>query len=493
MSDSRDRRQTEALFSVLPEGLFSPLSRKYRAIYAYALITLYHCLKLYNAHILRADYMEMLRAHGQDLASLFSIRSDMDDDRDGDEDVNPAEEDGDKFAYIVRKLSACGWFQIIKDYQTHEELIFLPAYSIKLLEVLADLATQDTTYIPLVHQTYSELKLEDEKEDEYMYRTLANAVHNSQQLELFVTLLYHSIVVYNHRLVDVSSPNEALQQHFDDFRTHVSEPIYHPMKTYDSFGLYSRPIVAIVTRWLRDERVVARLASQARLDPAHLGLGPAQATDLVIQNLNYVIDVFNRINKSFNEIDRVNSDYTEAVQRKVNYLSGTDKSVKGKLEKIIASVAKELRDHPGANEENSPLLGQMVDTISPVRVGILRPESLYMPFRRELRPDEEPLSLADDLGGMDDGMMEDFLNNAVSPYSEEVIEQFMRRAFAGREEITSLDIPLNGIEDLVLLILAIVQAEFGNSFFTIERKEDTIEHCGYRMPMYRFTIKRKEH
>ena len=490
MSDSRDRRQVEALFSILPEGLFSPLSRKYRAIYAYALITLYHCLKLYNAHILRADYMEMLRAHGQDLASIFNIRSDMDDDQDGDEEVS-GEEEGDKFAYIVRKLAHCGWFQIIKDFKTHEDLIFLPAYSIKLLEVLAELSTQDTTYIPLVHQTYSELKLEDEKEDEYMYRTLANAVHNAQQLELFVTLLYHSIVVYNHRLVGVSSPNEALQQHFDDFRTHVSEPIYHPMKTYDSFGLYSRPIVSILTRWLRDERVVARLASQARLDPSHVGIGQGEATDLVIQDLNSVIDVFNRINRSFNEIDRVNSDYTEAVQRKVNYLSGTDKSVKGKLEKIIASVAKELREHPGANEESSPLLGQLVDTISPVRQGILRPESLYMPFRRELRTDEEPLTLADDLGGMDDGLMDSFLSNVVSPYSEEAVESFMRQAFAGRDEITSLDIPMTGIDDLILLILAIVRSGVSSSFYTIEKQADSIVNGGYRMPLYRFVRKER--
>ncbi|HBR85852.1 MAG TPA: hypothetical protein DEA32_01545, partial [Firmicutes bacterium] len=314
MAESSAIKPDVGLFNIVPGALFSPLSRKYKAVYAYALITLYRCLKLDGSHILKSDYMEMLRADGQDFADLFNIARDKADDNDG-EDSPVVTDESDKFAYVVRKLASCGWFQIIKDFKTREELIFLPPYAIKLLEVIRDLVSRDTTYIPLVHQTYSELSLEDKEEDEYMYRSLANAMHNTEQLQLSVTLLHHSIVVYSHRLVGVNSANDALHQHFDDFRSQVSDPIYHPMKTYDSFGLYTRPIVEILSRWLKDERIVAKLASQARLDPANLGLSQSDATDLVIRSLNSVMDVFKRINQSFDQIDRVNSDYTEAVQR----------------------------------------------------------------------------------------------------------------------------------------------------------------------------------
>lgn len=487
----QDKRSN--LFDRLPDGFFSPLSRKYKAVYAYALITLYHCLKLYKSKITRGVYMDMLRAHGQDIMSLFNIRSDRDDDREDGEDVQVKDpESEDKFAYVVRKLQNCGWFQTEKDYKTGAEYIFLPAFSIKMLELLNDLTSRDSSYIPLVHQTYSELALEDEKEDDFMFRSLANASHNTDQLELAVTLLHHSIVVYNHRLTGVSSPNEALHQHFDDFKTEIGDPIYHPMKTYDSFGLYSRPTVAILRRWLRDERLVSKMANQARSDPSYLGYTQAQATDLVISLLNKVIDVFQRINKSFDDIDRVNSDYTEAVQKKVNYLSGADKSIKGKLEKVVSALAEEMRKHPNADAENSELVRQAEETVSFCRFGILESTSFTMPFRRESRPDEDPLALQDDfaLSGGDD-LMADFLDREVSQYSEEAIEKFMRAAFAGRKEITTEDIPLNSIDDLILLILGIVRAEFDTSFFTIRKEKESVIHCGYKMPLYTLTRKEK--
>lgn len=481
------------LFDRLPDGFFAPLSRKYKAVYAYALITLYHCLKLYRSKILRSDYMAMLRAHGEDVMALFDIRSDKDDDREDGEDVVIKDNEGDdKFAYVVRKLQKCGWFQIEKDYHTSAEYIFLPSYSIKMLELLDDLASRESSYIPLVHQTYSELALEDEKEDDFMFRSLANASHNAEQLELAVTLLHHSIVVYNHRLIGVNSPNEALRQHFDDFKQEVGDPIYHPMKTYDSFGLYSRPTVAILNRWIKDERLVAKMANQARSDPMYLGYTQSQATDLVISMLNKVSDVFERINKSFDEIDKVNSDYTEAVQKKVNYLSGTDKSLKGKLEKIVASLAEELKQHPNADEENDELVQKACDTLSLYRYGILENASFTMPFKREKRPDEDPLGLQDDFALVDTGddLMSDFLDKEVSQFSDEAIDKFMEQAFAGRKEITTEQVTLATIDDLILLILGIVRAEFDTSFFTIRKEGEAVIHDGYKMPLY--TLTRKE-
>ena len=487
-SASMLQRSSENLFNIVPEGLFSPLARRYRAVYAYALVTLYRCLKLNGSHILRHDYMEMLRSHGDDIASLFSISSDRSDDREDDISVE-MNEDSDKWAYIVRKLSASGWFQVIKDFRSKEELIFLPPYSIMLLEVLNNMVAMDRSYLPLVHQTYAELSMEDENEDEFMYRSLANAVHNSEQLELSVTLLHHSIVVYNNKLVDVTNPNEALRQHFDDFRTKVSNPIYHPMKTYDSFGLYSRPIVKILTGWLRDERKVSRLASQMRVDPTHIGMTIEEARDQVVANLNRIIDIFNRLNFSFDEIDRANSDYTEAVQRKVNYLSGSDKSFQGKLERIVAALVEELKKHPNANEENNTILARALDSVNPVRMGILKPSSLYMPFHREIRIDEEPLGIAEDMAYSDENLMEDFLASEVSEYSEEKIESFMRRAFGSKDEITSLDIKVRTTEDLILLILAIVRSEFDICFFTADRLKESVVNGVYRMPLYRFVRK----
>lgn len=478
------------LFDRLPEGFFAPLSRKYKAVYAYALITLYHCVKIFRSSITRTNYMEALRENGQDIMSFFSIDTDRDDDRGDEEEIDVKDsQNADKFSYVVRKLARCGWFQIDKDFHTGIDYVYLPSYSIKVLELIDSLTSNVSTYLPLVHQTYAELKLEDEKEDDYMYRSLANAVKNSGELELSVTLLHHSIVVYNHRLVNVFSPNDALRQHFDSFKLEVGDAIYHPMKTYDSLGLYCRPTVEILNRWLRDERIVARLAHQAKLATENSELDFSQATDLVIANINRVIDVFNRLNKSFDDIDRANADYTEAVQKKVNYLSGNDKSLKGKLDKIISSLAAELHKNPFADEDNSSLLARMEDTIDFHRASIFDDRSLFMPFRRTLRDEPDPMPLDPDLSQDDDDLMNDFLNREVNKYDEAAIDGFMRRAFGGKNEIMTGDIPLIEEDDIILLILALVRAEFNTSFFTMDRVSDVVLNGHYQIPQYRLTKK----
>lgn len=491
MDNLIQKQSSVRLFDRLPDGFFAPLSRKYKAVYAYALVTLFHCLKIYRSRITRSEYLDALRENGQDIMSMFSIATDRDDDRtEGEEvDVKDAATD-DKFAYVIRKLSRCGWFQIYKDFKNGLEYVYLPSYSIKVLELIAGLTSDVSTYMPLVHQTYSELKLEDEKEDDFMFRSLANAVRNSDELELSVTLLHHAIVVYNLRLTDVYSPNEALRQHFDDFKVEVGDPIYHPMKTYDSLGLYSRPTVEILNRWLRDERIITRLANQARLDSAYSSLSMSDAVDLVIKDLNRVIDVFNRLNRSFDSIDKANADYTEAVQRKVNYLSGSDKSLKGKLDKIISSLAEELHKDPLANEDTSAILLKMEGTIDLHRASIFDDRSLLMPFRRTLRDEPPPMELAPDISQEDDNLMNDFLNTEVSKFSEATIESFMRRAFAGRNEITTGEIPLVEEDDIILLILALVRAEFNISFFTMEKVAEGVRNGPYLIPQY--ILRKKE-
>ena len=59
------------LFDKIPEELFAPLSRKYKTIYAFALVSLYHMLKLYKTDIKRVDYANLLKSQGSELMALF--------------------------------------------------------------------------------------------------------------------------------------------------------------------------------------------------------------------------------------------------------------------------------------------------------------------------------------------------------------------------------------------------------------------------------------
>ena len=75
------------LFDKIPENFFSVLSRKYKSVYALALLTLYETLKTYKVSIKKTDYLNMLTSRISDSMSLFSVALDRLDDKD-DEKIN---------------------------------------------------------------------------------------------------------------------------------------------------------------------------------------------------------------------------------------------------------------------------------------------------------------------------------------------------------------------------------------------------------------------
>ncbi|MCI7065033.1 MAG: DUF5716 family protein, partial [Bacilli bacterium] len=138
------------LFDKIPEELFLPLSRKYKAVYSFALISLYHMLKLYHTDIKKTDYVTFLKSQGGEIMNLFSVEKDRLDDRDESERVEfsqPSDPDdeyavlSDKVNYIIRKLAKCGWFIISKDPKTNIDFIYIPAYSIQFIKLLNELTT----------------------------------------------------------------------------------------------------------------------------------------------------------------------------------------------------------------------------------------------------------------------------------------------------------------------------------------------------------------
>lgn len=482
------------LFDRIPENFFSLLSRKYKSVYAFSLLTLYETLKLYKTRIKKADYLSLLRSHGADLMALFDIALDRQDDNDDDDSEDITNEVGDstlaiKTNYICRKLVKSGWMEIQRDIKSNVDYIYLPSYSIKMLELISSFTSDASLYLPLVHQTYSELKLEDEKEDDFMYRSLANARKNADELELSVTLLHHSINVFGYKLSSLLSPNDVLREHFDNYKVEIGDKLYHPMKTYDSLGLYAMPTIAILKRWLHDERIVGKLATQARADSTNVGKKSNELVTHVIKTLQETIDIFSNLNRAFNDIDKANADYTEAVQRKVNYLSSADKSIKGKLDAIILAMAKDLTTVE--DYEDSEMVKKANDTISIYRQGIIDSDSLTMPFRRNDREEGELLPIEDAL--LDDNtLLNDFLDREVNQFGVEAVEDFMIKAFNGKKVIDISEVQLGDMSDIILLILAIVRSEFGESFFTIDKYSDeNVKNGRFLVPAYRFIRKGK--
>lgn len=485
------------LFDRIPGDLFSPLSRKYKAIYAFALVCLYRCLRLYKTDIKRSDYVSLIKNQGQELLDLFSVEMDQLDDKNDEEKVSldsKVDEDdlSSKITYVVRKLATCGWFILSKNPKNGVEYIYIPAYSIQLLKLINDLTTDVGTYLPLVHQTYAELKMEDEKEDDYMYRSLLNARSNADAIEMSVTLLKQQICVFGNRLTSVLDPNIALKQHFDEYRVNISDKYYHPMKTFDSLGLYSQPTIAILNRWLKSERIITLMVREAKAEPLNRDKEENVLARDIIKLINEIVDIFSRLTASFNDIDRANANYTEAVQKKVNYLSATDKTVKGKIDRIILAMANEIKDNPALRYEELPICEKARQSLGMYRQGYLDSRSLTMPFHRGAIDEGEPMPM-DDVFFPDEefGLYSQKLDEELNIFSDSAILEFIDKLMAGKDEMTTYDIPIETTDQLVLMILAILKCKLNLIPYQAEKLEDRIDYAGYYMPLYKFTRKKR--
>lgn len=468
------------LFDTLPDNFFSILASKNKEIYAMALVVLYRSLQSDEMSIKKDDYIRMLKETATDLVMNFDFSEENGDDDLGANSTLPS-----RAAFIVRRLEETGWIDVEMRTDTFEEYIALPSYSIQMLTLLNEMVSQsEAAYHSLVHSTYSELKLEDEERDEFMYATLIRVYENTKKLRVELVTLGHSIHIFQNKLGRLFTTNEVLHDHFDEYKIRISDRYYHPLKTFDSVTKFKRPILAILQKWLRDDEVRTKLVMQSMM------WGKCQdkqtAEEEIIEKINYIQDMYEQMNGMLAEIDQKHSEYTKSSATKIIYLNNSDKTIKGHLETIFKAYAKANTDGVGLRG----ILSRMQDAISLYEQGYICPDSITLPIVRQYRSETDPLPLIHNFEEAGDYTMQEFLDQTRNSFTDERIYDFMEHAFQGEKEIFIGDIPLPDFDAFILLILATLKKDDDQCFYTIEMNEGKVVSQGYILP--NFTFKKKE-
>ena len=473
------------LFNKIPDNFFSILSSKNKNIYGIALVTLFDCLSIYRNKIRKTDYLDLLKSRGEKEINLFQMDIDEFDDSLLTEPTL-----GAKANLVLRRLIDTGWVMIDTDLKTGCEYLLLPSYSISMLKIVYEFVSEsEPKYISYVHSTFADLQFEDETQDDFMYRSLVNAVNNTRELELEVTTLNHSIRVFRKQLSNMFSPNEVLTQHFDVAREDVVDPIYHPLKTNDSIILYNGPINFILKRWLNSELVREKLVNQA-LMYNHSLKSKDEALEDIIKKINYISDTYNHLASDMEEIDKAQSEYTIATTEKVIYLNNSDKSIKGKLETIFLALAKVINGEEGASQYQS-IIKDINNSIVLYQQGYIDEYSLQKPYRRNSRYDGEPMAIDEFDHEVNEGLMQSLLN-IMDQYSDEKVLDFMDKAFKDKDSIKVSDIDVKNVEDFIMVILGSVKGNEDSSFYSLKRSEPlerVLKEEKYDMPNYSYVKK----
>ena len=108
-------------------------------------MVLFSCLKLYKTNLKKVDYINALKNQGEKIFELFNVDQDKLDDKEDEEDIQFDLEDSapsSKVNYIFRKLVSCGWINVEKNVETNTDMIYLPVYSIKMMQLIAELSSK---------------------------------------------------------------------------------------------------------------------------------------------------------------------------------------------------------------------------------------------------------------------------------------------------------------------------------------------------------------
>jgi hypothetical protein len=470
------------LFDIIPENFFSIFQGKNRAIYAESLITLFDLLQNDESLISKNDFIKTLKDKNKDIESFSYEGEDLDDEEDSSLLMDTI---SSKASFICRRLEETGWIDIAMDPDTFDETIILPVYSIMMVRSFKDIISdEESPYLSLVHSTYSELKLEDEDQDELLYTTLDRCYNNTKKLKVELVTLVHSIRIFQNKLGKIFVTNKVLHDYFDVYKNKISDRYYHPLKTFDSVAKFRRPIIKILDGWIKDKDIRNRLIQQACIQNGTVDKKKIESD--IITKINYITDTYDTINSLISSIDKEHNLYTKNSANKILYLNNTDKTIKGHLENIFKHYGIASQK---AGRELGNILSGMQNCISFYDQGYIDSKSVTLPVLRKYRNEEVPLEMID-FTEVGDVMMKNFLNEAMNIYTDEKVYEFMDNVFGESEEVYSQDIPLLDYDAFVLLILATVKKDDDDCFYTIEEVGDEkIYNHGYIIPNFLFKKK----
>ena len=274
-----------------------------------------------------------------------------------------------------------------------------------------------------------------------------------------------------------------MHDYFDNYKDHVSDRYYHPLKTFDSVAKFKRPIVMILQRWLRDEEIRALLVNQALIYTRKKS--PTEVERDLITKINYICDMYDTLSEMINQIDEKHQDYTKSSASKILYLNAQDKTIKGHLDNIFRYYAQGVLSGVGI----VPLVRDMQEAIVLNQQGFIDTDSVTLPIVRQYRQESEPLSIID-FGDVSDMLMRGFLDETRNVFTDDRVYDFMETAFGDSSEMRIEEISLPDFDAFILLILASLKTNDENCFYTMEMEDGQIISQGYSLP--RFIFKRKE-
>ena len=456
------------IFNKIPENFFSILVSKNKNIYIDALFVLREAFK-----------QEMTISRENIISRLINNLEDefYQEDFSEEDETNELKDNNisSKAYFLLRKLKWAGWVEFEMQRDSFEENVIIPDYAIKFIDLLYSIVEEkQVEYNSYVFATYSSLKLASIEKGE-TYNAIITAYNNTIQLINELKSLYNSLGRFHRKMCNQDNINDAINEHFFEYKEYSDEMIF-PRFTRDSVPRYKSPIRDMLSDILADKERLENTINIASKNSKYKSR--EEAEDDILNKIRTVLEVYENIDSTMNQIEQKNTDYVRASVKRIQYLLTNDKELKGKLVNILK------------NSKHEKVLEQMEKEVKLLRQEYISKDSIYLRNSNDKRKQGNPIALKE-TKELDSKTLYDFAKSLENLYGNKKINDFMSKNFKDRPFINSNEIELKSVEDLILLILATIKADkSGKSFYYFEDSDEIINNNGYRIPNIKF-IRRK--
>ena len=183
-------------FDQVPEGLFTVLTSKNKRIYIDALFVVWECFK-YELAVTRGDLQSALISRMED--EIYALEAEGDSlSSDSLSSDTPPQDLSARASFLIRRLIDTQWLRLEMRGEDFENMVSLPDYAQKLLDVFVSLKTQsEAEYNGLVVSCYNNLKAADLERGDYAFNALNRAYSDTLALIDLLKGLYHNIGRYH--------------------------------------------------------------------------------------------------------------------------------------------------------------------------------------------------------------------------------------------------------------------------------------------------------
>ena len=457
------------LFEKIPEHLFSVLASPNRDTYAKALFVIHDAFR----HEL-VIHRESLTASLMDSLSADIEGADFSGDMTKEEQGEDLTSFSGKAHFLIRKLHDCGWIDFEYERGSFEEVITVPDYSIRIIDVLYGLTVDvQKEYNSYVYATYAALKNADAT-PEYRFQALESAYHNTENLIDELKTLYNNIRRYFQRMESEMDANALLDLHFQEYKKKIIDAVLYPLKTMDSVPRFRTPIQEILNDWSRDDRVLLQIVNSGI--HARVFSDEEAGHEETMRMITWIIDEYDNLDGLLAAIDSRHTQYTVATMEKIRYELNVDNSARGKLAHILK------------NAGDPDVLHAMQEGLRCYRHQYVANGSLYTNVKRTKRSEGKPLAAS--RANQNPEAMKKFLERVRNQYPNRRIDQYILSLFQGKDTFTTIDAPMKTQEEFILFLLGTIRANEKSAPYTVTIYDTYVMHEGCSLPSCVFEIRK---